>query len=48
MVNVWAALVSTPPFAVPPSSCSCTVTVVDPFASGARLYDSVPLTDTVG
>src|SRR5712664_4686446 len=32
MVNVCAALVSTPPFAVPPSSCSCTVTVADPFA----------------
>ena len=36
MVNVCAALVSTPPFAVPPLSCSCTVTVAVPLAFGRR------------
>jgi hypothetical protein len=35
MVNVCPALVSKPPFAVPPLSLSCTVTVADPFAFAA-------------
>jgi len=34
-VKVLAALVSTPPLAVPPSSCAVTVTVATPFASAA-------------
>jgi len=34
-VNVWSALVSTPPLAVPPSSLRLTVTVAEPFASAA-------------
>ena len=35
IVNVWAALVSMPPLAVPPSSTACTVTVATPNAPGA-------------
>ena len=35
IVNVWAALVSTPPLVVPPLSCICTVTVAEPFALAA-------------
>jgi len=35
IVNVWSALVSTPPLAVPPSSLRLTVTVAEPFASAA-------------
>ena len=30
-------VVSRPPFAVPPSSCTCTVTWAEPFASGAAV-----------
>ena len=37
IVNVCGALVSTPPFAVPPLSCSCTVTVADPVAPDASV-----------
>ena len=35
IVKVWAAHVSLPPLAVPPSSTACTVTVATPLASGA-------------
>ena len=35
MVKVCAALVFTPPFAVPPLSCSVTVTVAEPVAFAA-------------
>src|SRR5205823_4918952 len=35
MVNVWAALVSTPLLAVPPSSWTCTVSVPEPLALAA-------------
>src|SRR5438270_836767 len=49
MVKVWAALVSTPPLAVPPLSCSWTVTVAVPLALAASVEVSVPLTaETVG
>ena len=37
MWNVWAALVSCPPFAVVPLSWSSTPIVAVPFAFGARL-----------
>ena len=30
IVNVWVPLVSAPPFAVPPLSTSCTLTVATP------------------
>ncbi len=33
--NVWTAEVSTPPLAVPPSSCNCTVTIAEPLAFDA-------------
>ena len=36
IVNVCGALVSTPPFAVPPLSCSVTVIVAVPIAFGRR------------
>jgi hypothetical protein len=35
IVKVWAALVSMPPLAVPPLSCSRTVIVAEPFALAA-------------
>ena len=35
IVNVGGAVLSTPPFAVPPSSCAVTVTVAVPFAFAA-------------
>ncbi len=35
IANVWAAEVSAPPLAVPPSSCNCTVTIAEPFALAA-------------
>src|SRR5439155_22553725 len=48
MAKVCAAEVSTPPFAVPPSSCAAMVTVAMPFAFGAGVKVSVPLAPTVG
>src|SRR4029079_4216322 len=48
MVNVCAALVSAPPLATPPLSCSCTVTVADPFAVAAGVNVSVPFAATAG
>src|SRR2546426_1026541 len=48
MVNVCAALVSTPPLATPPSSCTWTVTVADPFALAAGVKVSVPLAAMAG
>ena len=42
IVNVTAALVSSPPLAVPPSSLSETVTVAEPFAFAAGSKVSVP------
>jgi hypothetical protein len=48
IVNVCGALVSTPPLAVPPSSCSRTVTVADPLALAAGVYVNVPFAAIVG
>src|SRR5438132_1067432 len=48
IVNVCGALASTPPFAVPPLSCNCTVTVAGPFAFAAAVKVSVPLAATAG
>ena len=42
IVNVCAALVSAPPFAVPPLSCSCTVTTADPVTLVVVVYVRVP------
>src|SRR5258708_2225690 len=42
MTNVCAALVSMPPLAVPPLSCSFTVTVAVPLALGAAVKLRVP------
>ena len=42
IVNVCAALVSTPPFAVPPLSWILTVTIAEPFVCGADVYVNVP------
>ena len=47
-MKAWDALVSFPPFAVPPSSCAVTVTFVEPFASGAGVYVSVPAEEIAG
>ena len=41
-VNVCAALVSTPPLSVPPSSCARTVTVAEPKAFAAGVKVNVP------
>jgi hypothetical protein len=43
MTKVCAALVSTPPLAVPPESCIVTDTVAVPFAFAAGVKVSVPL-----
>ena len=43
MVNVCGAEVSCPPLAVPPSSCSQTVTVAAPLALGAGRYVNMPV-----
>ncbi len=43
IVKVCAADVSTPPLAVPPLSCSKTVTVAVPKAFSAGVYVSVPV-----
>src|SRR6185436_2976919 len=43
IVNVWSALVSWPPLAVPPLSNSRTVTVAEPKAFAAGVYVSVPV-----
>ena len=48
MVKVCAALVSTPPLAVPPLSCAFTVTVATPFAMRAGVKVSVPSTPIAG
>src|SRR5918996_4776005 len=48
IANVCGALVSTPPFAVPPSSWARTVTVAEPCAEGAGVKVSVPSTATAG
>ena len=48
IVNVCGADVSTPPLAVPPSSCATTVTVAVPLAFGAEVYVSVPFEATAG
>src|SRR5262245_2285452 len=42
IVKVSGWLVSTPPFAVPPLSWSCTMTFVKPTAFGATVNVSVP------
>ena len=43
MVKVWAALVATPPIAVPPVSWAVIVTVAVPLAFAAGVKVSVPL-----
>ena len=48
MTNVCGADVSTPPFAVPPSSCAVMVMVALPLASAAGVNVSVPLFATDG
>ncbi len=48
IVKVCPALVSTPPLAVPPSSCACTVTVADPVAFAAGVKVKVPFAATAG
>src|SRR4029079_18222843 len=48
IVNVWIALVSKPPLAVPPSSWIRTLTVAVPLAFSAEVYVSVPLAATAG
>ena len=48
MVNVCAALVLTPPLAVPPLSDNVTVIVAAPLAFGAGVYVNVPLAATLG
>ncbi len=48
IVNVCAALVSTPPLAVPPSSCTCTVTVAVPLRFAAGVKVNVPFAATAG
>ena len=42
IVNVWVALVSSPPFAVPPLSWRKTLTVADPFSLAAGVKVRVP------
>src|ERR1044071_8115728 len=48
MVKVCGAEVSTPPLAVPPSSCAVTVTVAVPFASAATVNVSTPVEEIDG
>ncbi len=48
IVKLCGALVSTPPFAVPPSSCSRTVTFATPIWLGASVKVNVPLGATAG
>src|SRR5262249_13862616 len=43
IVNVWSPELSTPPLAVPPSSCAWYVIVAAPFWFGAAVYVSVPV-----
>src|SRR5438876_9920151 len=43
IVKLCGALVSAPPFAVPPSSCSRTVTCAGPLAFGTAVNVSVPV-----
>ncbi len=42
IVKVCATERSTPPFAVPPLSCTCTVTTAEPLAFAVRVKVSVP------
>src|SRR5262249_9296096 len=46
--KVCGALGSTPPLAVPPSSCATTVTIALPKASGAGVKVSLPVASTAG
>jgi hypothetical protein len=48
ITNVCAALVSTPPFAVPPLSVSTSVIVAVPLAFASAVYVNVPLLATAG
>src|SRR4051794_39265215 len=48
MVNVCAALVSAPPFAVPPVSCTCTVTVAVPLTPAAGVNVKAPAAEIAG
>ena len=48
IMKVWAAEVSTPPFAVPPLSLITMVMLADPFAFAAGVYVSVPVELTAG
>ena len=48
IVNACEAEESEPPFAVPPLSCSTTVTIAEPFASAAGVYVRDPLLSTAG
>src|SRR5476649_233311 len=48
MTNVTGALVSMPPFAVPPLSWSVTVTVAEPFMPVAGVNVSVPFAEIAG
>src|ERR1043166_6331686 len=48
MVKVWAALVSSPPLAVPPLSCSVTLTSAVPSRPGAGVKMRVPPDSTAG
>ncbi len=48
IVNVCVALVSSPPFAVPPLSLRKTETVADPFALVAGVKVSTPVGETAG
>ena len=48
ITNDWVALVSTPPFATPPSSDTANVIVAAPFASAAGVYVNSPDGDTAG
>ena len=48
IVKVCGALVSTPPLAVPPLSCTVTVTVAVPLADGFGVKVSVPFAAMAG
>ena len=48
MLKVCGDDVSAPPFDVPPLSCSTSVIVAVPFASGAGVNVSVPVGETAG
>ena len=48
IVKFCATVVSEPPFAVPPLSTACTLTVAEPVAFGAVVNVSVPSAATAG